>query len=1176
VTPDRSPSPSVPRPTSAAALIPAVLLLLAAPPAPAQQQDAGAEANRKAHGTPHQQLHRAALTQSAPGRAAAAAAPFPQEDTAGKSPLPMEPARRLQFTAEEGTWISLDVSPDGEQIVFELMGDLYLMPIEGGEAERLTSGMGYDVQPRFSPDGERVVYVSDRSGGENLWMISTDRQDTTQITSGKHSSYHSPEFTPSGEYVVSSKASGFGAAKLWMYHVDGGSGIQLVDEPAGMRMSGAAFGDSARFVWYAEAEGTWEYNADLPQYQIAKYDRETGEHFTRSYRYGSAFRPTLSPDGRWLVYGSRYEDQTGLRIRNRVTGDERWLVHPVDRDDQESVASRDVYPGMSFTPDSEHLIASWDGTIWRVPVAPGAGEPEEIGFEAEVDIGLGPELDFKYEIPDSAEFTVRQIRDAVPSPDGSRLAFTALNRLYVMDLPDGEPRRLTSAVRVTEAQPTWSPDGRWIAYATWSGRGEEAGGHVRRVRADGSGGPQTLTEIGAVYRQPAWSPDGERIVAIRGPARAYTSSAGPFAPGSAQDLVWLPADPEAPPAARENGRARVIQPASGIQHPHFVTDRPGRIYLHHSEDGLISMRFDGTDRTAHLKVMGEAPPGADEPREAGLVVMGPEGERALAEVGWHLYTAEVPYVGGETPTVNVASPENASVPARKLTELGGEFPAWGPEGETVHYSLGNAHFTYDLARARAVEDSLEEVEAEADEDTAAEEEVDEEESEEGAAAEGAEAGGDEEEDEGYEPAERRITVRADRDVPSGTVALTGARLVTMDGDEVIEDGTVVVRDNRITEVGPSSEVSVPGGAETRDMSGKTIVPGFVDVHAHIWPAWGVHKTQVPGYLANLAYGVTTSRDPQTSTTDVLTYADQVEAGRMIGPRVYSTGPGIFSSTTIGSQEEANEVVRKYSEYFHTKTLKQYLAGNRQQRQWVLMAAHEQEMMPTTEGALDMKLDMTQMIDGYPGHEHSFPYMQIYSDVDRLVVETQVTYTPTILVAYGGPWAENYFYSRHNPYGLEKMQRFTPQQQLAQLTRRRDNWFMEEEHVFEPISRELTQMVEKGATAGIGAHGQIQGIGYHWELWAQASGGTDPHTALEMATIMGAEGIGLDQELGSLEEGKLADLVVLEENPLEDLRNTTSITHVMKGGRLYEDDTLRQVWPTERPAPDTWWEGDEPQ
>ncbi|MFB6368285.1 MAG: amidohydrolase, partial [Gemmatimonadota bacterium] len=388
--------------------------------------------------------------------------------------------------------------------------------------------------------------------------------------------------------------------------------------------------------------------------------------------------------------------------------------------------------------------------------------------------------------------------------------------------------------------------------------------------------------------------------------------------------------------------------------------------------------------------------------------------------------------------------------------------AWGPDGETVHYSLGNAHFVYDLARARAVEDSLEEAE---------EESPDEEEEE---TADESEAGaGEDDGEEGYEPAERRVRVRADRDVPSGTLALTGARLITMDGDEVIEDGTIVIRDNRIAAVGPSSEVTVPEGADTRDMSGKTITPGFVDVHAHIWPAWGVHKTQVPGYLANLAYGVTTSRDPQTSTTDVLTYADQVEAGQMIGPRVYSTGPGIFSSTTIESREEAGRVVRKYSEYFHTKTLKQYLAGNRQQRQWVLQAAHEQEMTPTTEGALDMKLDMTQMIDGYPGHEHSFPYMQIYADVDRLVVETQVTYTPTILVAYGGPWAENYFYSRRNPHDLEKMQRFTPHQQLDELTRRRDNWFMEEEHVFEPISRELTQMVEKGAMAGVGSHGQIQ-------------------------------------------------------------------------------------------------------
>lgn len=1123
-----------------------------------------------------------------PGHAAAspATAAVPVQDTTEDADkavdengdgLPLDPARRLQYTATEGSWISVDVSPDGETLVFDLLGDLYTMPVGGGEAERLTHGMGFDSQPRFSPDGERIVFVSDRSGGENVWIIARDGSDTTRVTGGKKNQFHSPEWTPDGNYIVVSGAEGFGPPpKLRMYHVEGGSGVQLVEEPEQLRMSGPAFEPDGRRIWYAARQGLWEYNADLPQYQLQVYDRETGERYTRTSRYGSAFRPTLSPNGKWLVYGTRHDARTGLRIRNLDTGDERWLVYPVQRDDQESVATMDVYPGMSFTPDSEALVTTWDGHLWRVPVAEGE-EPEQIPFEAQVDIGVGPELDFAYDIPDSGTFDARQVRDAVPSPDGSRLAFTVLDDLFVMDWPDGEPRRLTEGSGVTQAQPTWSPDGRWIAYARWS-TVEGQGGHLYKVRSDGRGDAVRLTREAGVWQQPAWSPDGDRIVAIRGPARAYRESSGPFAANAADDLVWVAADPaDAGGNRRRGSESNHIAPVEGRNHPHFVPDRPDRIYLTDDEGVLVSIRYDGTDRKEHLEVTGYQAPQSDEPVTAAQIRMAPGGERAVAEVGWQLYSVTVPYVGGETPTVSVQDPESAPVPVTKLTTVGGEFPRWGSEGRNVHWSLGATHFVYDLERAEAVRDSLGELE----------EEEKQEEGEEASAGGDAETGEGEPEaagkdgepegeDRGYQPVEREITVQVRRDIPEGTLALTGARLITMDGDEVIEDGTLVIRDNRILAVGPAGEVSVPEGAATRDVSGKTIMPGFVDTHGHPWPAWGIHKTQVAKYLANLAYGVTTTRDPQTSTTDVLTYSDRVRAGRMVGPRIYSTGPGVFSSTEIEDLEHAREVVRKYSEYFDTKTIKQYLAGNREQRQWVLMAAREQRLMPTTEGALDMKLDLTQIIDGYPGHEHSFPIYPLYGDVDRLVALTDVTYTPTLLVAYGGPWAENYFYSRHNPHDSEKLQRFTPHQVLDAKTRRRGaGWFMEEEHVFRNHAEELAEMVERGGRAGIGSHGQLEGLGYHWELWAVASGGLSNHQALRVATMHSARGIGLEEEIGSLEEGKLADLLILERNPLEDLRHTKSLIQVMKNGRLYDADTLDEVYPRDRELEGLYWRGRTP-
>ncbi|MFP6572007.1 MAG: amidohydrolase family protein, partial [Vicinamibacterales bacterium] len=367
-----------------------------------------------------------------------------------------------------------------------------------------------------------------------------------------------------------------------------------------------------------------------------------------------------------------------------------------------------------------------------------------------------------------------------------------------------------------------------------------------------------------------------------------------------------------------------------------------------------------------------------------------------------------------------------------------------------------------------------------------------------------------------------------------------------------------------------------------DVSGTTIVPGFVDTHAHMRPTFGVHKAQPWAYLANLAYGVTTTRDPQTGTTDVLTYGDLVETGSIVGPRIYSTGPGVFSAEQIKDLDHARDVLSRYSDYYDTKTIKMYTSGNRQQRQWILMAAREQELLPTTEGALDMKYNIEMMLDGYPGQEHSFPIFPIYKDVVRLTAETGLAYTPTLLVSYGGPFGENYFYTRENPHDDQKLRRFTPHSVLDGSTRRRGagvdagpgGWFRDEEYVFEDHAKGIKAIVEAGGRVGVGSHGQLQGLGYHWELWAMQSGGLSEYDALRTATILGAEAIGLDGDLGTIEPGKLADLVVLEENPLDNIRHTNTIRYVMKNGRLYYGDTLNERWPDERTLEITW-QSDEP-
>ena len=1090
-----------------------------------------------------------------PGKARAQSSHAKQEASPAKQDgLTLQASRKIEFSTDEGTWMSLDVSSDGRRIVFDLAGYLYVLSIEGGKAVPITSGFSFNSQPRFSPDGKQIVYVSDRSGAQNVWVSNADGSGARQLTSDVSAMFTSPSWTRDGRFILVSRLMprAYDAPfLLMMYDVQGGSGIAVsqgkADEKPTEQVLGAVTSPDWRYFYYEAGPAAF---TETPKWQIARRDLQTGEEETLTNQERGAFRPLVSPDGTKLVYGIHGDSGAILRIRDLATGEERWLKKLVERDSQESgMTDRDVLPGYAFTPDSQSIVVASGGKIHALNVT--TGEDRTIAFQAMISRELGPKLNFPGRVP-TGPVEARLVQGAVESPDGTQIAFSALGHLYkVVRQPGAKPQRATSS-NDREFQPAWSPDGKWLTYVTWSA----AGGSVWKIGTEGSGGPIKLTSTLAYYCQPAWALDGLSVVALRAPQSVVLGRAVEWLrPVDGLELVSIPSD---------GGPTKMILPAPHYTFPHFagkerllfVTElqKPNLLNVDYL---LVSMRADGSDRHTLLRLTHKNI-GAGDPTPPIKIEVSPDGQRALAIYRSQVYVFDLPSAGGAAPTLDLSSP---SVATRRLTSIGADLVGWAEAGKTITWSLGSTYFRLPLAEAETAFGPSAEPKKEGAKENAEQAKV---------SPNSPEAAGK------VHPETQHIGVQVARSTPDGTVVLKGAKVVTMHGEEVLNSADIVIHNDRIQSVGGSGTISIPVDAKVIDVRGDTIVPGFIDTHAHWFNIRrGLLDLENWNFLATLAYGITAGRDPQTYTNDIFAYQDLADAGEIIGPRAFSTGPGIFSTNDFQTEEQAEKVISRYKDYYRTNLVKSYEVGDRRQRQFVVEACEKLQVMPTTEGGAEMTLDLTHVIDGYGGNEHQFPIAALYKDVVELVAKSGIYYTPTFIIGYyDGPGSETQYFEDTEIYNNPKLRRFIPRDILEAKTTGLP-WFRKDKYVYPTGAASASAISKAGGKVCVGGHGELQGLSFHWELWSLQSGGMSNLEALRAGTLNGAEALGLAQDLGSIEPGKLADLVILSKDPLEDIRNSTSIRFVMKNGELYDGDTLDEVWPKQQATGPFWWSNEQP-
>jgi Tol biopolymer transport system component len=1042
-----------------------------------------------------------------------------------------QPHRDVELSLSEGTWMSLDVSPDGRSIVFDLLGDIHVMPAAGGEARLVHGGPAMQRTPSFSPDGRKLLYVSDASGVENAWVSNADGSDARQVTREGANLIMAVTWGADGETIAASFIDGrypkrF-ASDIRLFDLLGGSRVIVPTPPNQRDVAEPELSRDGRYVFYTErlapAFGIY-VDANHVNYAVKRRSLETGAVEEMASSWGGALAPRASPDGKRLAFVRRVKDKTVLFDLDLGSNAQRAVYDGLDRDMQAAYEAQvNYYPRFGWFPDSRHVAIWGKGRLFKVDMDTGAATL--IPFRARATHRLTEPVRPRQDLA-PRKVIARAVRHVAGAPDGKSVLFTAMARVWRKALPDGVPVRLDEGDAFS-FEPAYSRDGRRVAFVEWD---DERGSALKTV-APGGGRAKSVVASPGVIRQPRFSPDGQRLVyRIQG---ADASIGGNRArPG----VYWVDAG---------GGEAHLV--AKDGDAPSFSPDGRRVYYVGLDDSGggpaqvLRSVSLEGVDPREHARS-----PSAD----VSELRLSPDGRWLAFRDRQQYYVMPYREIGNPL----TVSADTSEVPVRRLTQQGGYALSWSADSSALHWAWGPQLFRFDVRSMASPSRELPSSHA-------------------------------------------SIGLEVAADVPEGSVAFTNARLITMQGgqgDHVIERGTVVVERNRITAVGESGELAVPAGAKVIDVGGRTIMPGLIDAHGHIECCFGLGTMpqKQPGHYAALAFGVTTNFDPYPNELESYEATETALAGITVGPRWIGTGSAIWgrpeqgsrAHVPIGKLDDARDVIAR-KKALGGFVVKSYRYPSRAARQMLVKAGREAGVMVDVEGESQLYNNLTMILDGHMNLEHNLPLANYYEDIVRLMSAARAHHTPTLVVAFGELFGENYMYQTTEAWKDPKVKLYVPEALTGYspleapyngppYSRAMTTIHAAEEIYdigFRAVARSTKRLDDAGVVINVGSHGEIPGLAMHWEMALLAQGGMSNARVLRAATLNVARTLGIDAQVGSLEPGKLADLIVLDRNPLEDIRNTSSVRYTMVNGRLYDSLSLGEIGNYDRPRRKFYWE-----